>query len=179
VSPMDPALDATLRAALALLFVVAAAHKLRDPRRFRAVVAEYRIVPASLAPGAAALVVAAELAVLGTLLVPALRRSALVSVAALLLVYAGAVGVNLARGRRDLDCGCAGPAHRRPIGGWLVVRNVALAAAALAGVAPLRPRSLVWVDGLTVAAGATGLAMLYAAIDRLVAHAPARLRVRA
>ena len=40
---MDPAIDLTLRAALALLFLVAATHKLRDPAAFRATFADYRI----------------------------------------------------------------------------------------------------------------------------------------
>jgi hypothetical protein len=178
---MDPVVDTTLRAALALLFLVAAGHKLRDLGRFRATLAEYRLLPAVLtAPGAAA-VVAAELAVAAALAGPTVRRSGLVAAAVVLLVYAAAVGINLARGRRDLDCGCAGPAVRRPISAWLVARNVVLAAAALAGLAPVRARTLVWVDALTVAGGAAALAALYAALDRMIAHAPAmaRLRVRA
>jgi hypothetical protein len=42
---MDPVFDSTLRAALALLFLVAAAHKLRDLGRFRATLADYRVLP--------------------------------------------------------------------------------------------------------------------------------------
>jgi hypothetical protein len=178
---MDPVIDATLRAALALLFAVAAGHKLRDLGRFRATVAEYRLLPPSVAPAGAGLVVAAELAVAAGLVAPASRSAGLVSAGALLVVYAAAVGVNLARGRRDLDCGCAGPAAHRPISGWLVARNVALAAVALAGAAPVRARELVWVDGVTVACGAAALAALYVAADRMIAQASglARLRVRA
>ena len=178
---MDPVLDMTARAALALLFVVAAGHKLRDPGRFRSTLAEYRLLPDVLTPLAAALVVAVELAVAAALAVPPLRTPGLVSAAALLLGYAAAIGINLARGRRDLDCGCAGPAVRRPISGWLVARNVALAGVALAGLLPVRPRALVWVDATTVAGGTAVLAALYASLDRMIAHAPglARLRVRA
>ena len=175
---MDPAIDTTLRAALALLFLVAAGHKLRDPGRFRTTLAEYRLLPEALASIAAALVVAVELTVAGALVAPTLRRPGLGSAAALLLVYAAAVAINLARGRRDLDCGCAGPAVRRPISGWLVARNVLLAGAALAGLAPVRARPLGWVDGVTVAGGAAVLAALYAALDRMIAHAPALARLR-
>ncbi|HYR96096.1 MAG TPA: MauE/DoxX family redox-associated membrane protein, partial [Candidatus Binatus sp.] len=82
---MDPVLDMTARAALALLFVVAAGHKLRDLDRFRATLAEYRLLPDVLAPLAAALVVAVELAVAGALAVPPLRTPGLVSAVALLL----------------------------------------------------------------------------------------------
>src|SRR5207249_705697 len=132
---MDPVVDLTLRTALALLFFVAAGHKLRDPGRFRATVAEYRLVPDRFAPPAAALLVAVEAAAAGALLVPGVRAAGLLAAAALLVVYGAAIAINLARGRWDIDCGCAGPAVRRPIGGWLVARNAVLAAAALAGLA--------------------------------------------
>ncbi len=177
---MDPAIDLTLRTAFALLFVVAAVHKLRDLPRFRATVAEYRLVPRATAALAAAIVVAVEAAVAVALVVPALRAAGLVTAAAVLLVYAAAIGVNLVRGRRDLDCGCAGPALRRPISEALVARNAVLAGAALAGLAPVHARPLLWLDGMTVAAATAALAALYGAVDRMTANAPglARLRVR-
>src|SRR2546430_7884607 len=110
---MDPVIAAALRRALALLFFVAAGHKLRVLGRFRATLAEYRLLPAGLVPLAAALVVGAEAAAAGALLVPGTRATGLVSAATLLLVYGAAVAINLARGRRDIHCGRAGPAVRR------------------------------------------------------------------
>lgn len=175
---MDPVLDSTLRTALALLFVVAAAHKLRDLGRFRTTLADYRVLPAPLAAPAAALVVAVELGVAAALAVPAGRAMGLAGAAVLLVVYAAAVTVNLVRGRRHIDCGCAGPAARRPISGWLVVRNAVVALAALAGLAPVVPRPLVWVDALTVAGATAALAALYAAADRMIALAPELARLR-
>ena len=154
---VDPAIDLTVRAALALLFLVAAAHKLRDRAAFRATFAEYRILPEAIST----LVPLAELAVAVLLLVPAASALGEIGAAALLLLYGAAVGVNLARGRRHIDCGCAGPYARRPIGGGIVVRNALLAASALA------------VSGAVLA-----LAALYLATDRLMAHAPALARLR-
>src|SRR5439155_19636457 len=153
---MDPVIDVTLRTALALLFSVAAGHQLQDLGRFRATLVEYRLLPAGLVPLAAALVVAVEVAAAGALLVPGARAAGLVSAATLLVVYGAAVAINLVRGRRDIDCGCAGPAGRRPISGALVARNAALAALALAGMVPVHPRALLWVDGLTVAGPPAG-----------------------
>ena len=170
---MDPAIDATLRAAFALLFLVAASHKLRDPGRFRATLAEYRLLPGAVVPLAAMLVIGAEIVVAIALVASARRVPGPVSAAAVLVVYGAAIALNLARGRRHIDCGCAGPAIRRPISGWLVARNAALAAAALAAVAPVRSRPLVWVDALTVMGATATLAALYASADRLLAHAPA------
>jgi hypothetical protein len=171
---MDPAIDLTVRLALALLFVVAAVHKLRDVRAFQATFADYRLLP-----GAAARVVPlVELLVAALLVAPSTGAAGKIGAAGLLLVYAAAVGANLVRGRRHIDCGCAGPHARRPIGGGLVVRNALLAAAALAALAPVQPRLLVWIDALTVSGAVLALAALYLAADRLMAYAPAIARLR-
>ena len=175
---MDPVIDVTLRTALALLFFAAAGHKLQDLGRFQATLAEYRLLPAGLVPLVAALVVAVEMAAAGALLVPDARAAGLVSAATLLVVYGAAVAINLARGRRDIDCGCAGPAVRRPISGALVARNAALATLALAGLVPVHPRGLLWVDGLTVAGATAALAAFYAALDRMIVFAPGLARLR-
>jgi hypothetical protein len=169
---MDPVFDATLRAALALLFLVAAAHKLRDLGRFRATLADYRVLPDPLVAPAAALVVAAEVAVATALALPVGRTLGLAGAAGLLLVYAAAIAVNLVRGRRHIDCGCTGPAARRRISGWLVARNAVIALASIVGLLPVAPRPLVWMDALTVTAATATLAALYAAADRLLALAP-------
>jgi hypothetical protein len=84
--------------------------------------------------------------------------------------------VNLARGRRDLGCGCGGPAARQPISGGLVARNAALATAALAGLLSTATRALVWIDALTVVGTVAALAALYAATNALIAQAPALAR---
>ena len=173
---MDPAIDLTLRAGLGLLLVVAAVHKLRDPRRFAATLAEYRLLPQPLSGAASMLLVGAELATVAAL--GADRRLGLAAAAALLGLYAAAIAINLARGRRHIDCGCAGPAARRPISGWLVARNLALAGLALAALAPVAPRPLLWIDGVTVAAATGALAACWAATDRLLALAPGLARLR-
>lgn len=175
---MDPVIDATLRVALTLLFLASAGHKLRDLGRFRATLADYRLLPDALAPAGAVLVVGAETALAAALVAPALRVPGLLSAAGLFLVYGAAIAINLARGRRHIDCGCAGAAGRRPISAWLVARNALLAATALGGLVPVHPRALVWVDALTVAAATATLAALYASLDRLIVHAPAVARLR-
>jgi len=175
---MDPAVDATLRAAFALLFLVAASHKLRDFGRFRTTLGDYRLLPGAVVPLAAILVVGVEIAAAITLLASARRAPGPVAAAALLVLYGVAIALNLARGRRHIDCGCAGPAVRRPISGWLVARNGALAAAVLVGLAPVRSRPLVWVDALTVVGATATLAVLYASLDGLLAHAPVLARLR-
>jgi len=170
---VDPVVVVILRAALALLFVAAAAHKLRDRDGFRASLEAYRLLPAgALAPAARALPLV-ELATAALLVTPRAGRAGALAAASLLLLYALAMGVNLARGRRDLDCGCTGPGARGgKIGGALLARNALLVAAALATLLPAAPRALVWVDLVTVPLALLALATLYAAAERLVALAP-------
>jgi len=175
---LDPAVDATLRAAFALLFLTAASHKLRDVGRFRATLGDYRLLPVAVVPFAGALLIGTEIAVAILLLVSVRRAPGPVSAAGLLALYAVAIAVNLARGRRHIDCGCMGPTVRRPISGWLVARNAALAVAVLAGLAPVGPRPLAWMDALTVVAATMTLATLYASLDGLLAHGPALARLR-
>lgn len=175
---MDPAIALALRASLVLLFGAAALHKLRDLRRFRAIVAEYRIVPAALAPVAGVAIVAGEVAVAGTLALPS-TRAGWAGAAALAGIYAVALAVNLRRGRRRLDCGCLGAGGRGTISWWLVGRNLVLVAIALAGVVPPGERALGWVDAIT-ATGLAGVAALaWIAVDGLVANLPAVERARA
>jgi Methylamine utilisation protein MauE len=175
---LDPALRLLLRLSVSLLFLSAARHKLRDPTAFRAALHDYRLLPAmSLAPASVA-IIALELFAGTGLWLPGISVAAVVTGAALLSVYGAAMSINLVRGRRHIDCGCAGPAARRPISAALVARNAILAVLALAAALPGAARALSWVDALTVIGGAAVAALLYAGIDGLLARGPA-LRVLA
>ena len=175
---MDPVVDTILRGALALLWLSSAAHKVRDLAGFRAAVADYEIVPEGVTLPAAGALAAAELATGIALLAPPTRSLGLLASALLLTLFAAAIGANLLRGRRHIDCGCAGPARRQPVSGWLVARNSLLAAIALSALWPVRARALTWVDGVTVLAGVCAIAALYIASDHLLAFVPAPARPR-
>jgi methylamine dehydrogenase accessory protein MauD len=60
----------------------------------------------------------------------------------LLIAYAAALGVNLIRGRRELDCGCGMSGNRRPIAAWMVWRNLFVALALGIAVLPWAARPL-------------------------------------
>ncbi len=169
---VDPALRITLRAALSLLFFWAAAHKLRDVTGFRAALAAYELLPQRCVEAAAGLLIVAEVAIGGGLLVPAVATGAALTAASLLGVYAAAIAINLLRGRRHIDCGCVGAAARRPLSSVLVARNGVLVVVALASALPATSRSFTVIDGVTIVAGVATLALLYAAIDGLIANAP-------
>lgn len=164
---MDPVVSGILRALLVWVFGQAALHKLRDPSAFAGVVRAYRLVPDALAPAVAVLLGAVEVGLVAALLVPGLGIHAATLAATLLGVYSLAIGVNLVRGRRDVDCGCLGPGQRQPLSGGLLVRNGALVAAAVGVAVPVSDRGLGWLDGVTVLAGAAVLVLLFSASVRL------------
>lgn len=164
---MDPVIALGLRTGLALLLGSAALAKLRDPGGFAAAVAGYRLLPGALAGPAAAGFVAAEIALAAGLWLA--RTPAAFGAAALLALYAGAIGVNLARGRRDIDCGCGGPFGRQTLSPALVLRNLGMAGAALACALPVAPRALAWLDALTLVAALAAGAALYTAVNLLLA----------
>ncbi|MDH3212719.1 MAG: DoxX family membrane protein [Myxococcales bacterium] len=172
---LDPAVRIALRLSLALLLLAASHHKLREFEAFRSAMANYRLLPDRWTRVAAAGVASGELAVGIALLAPGLTRAAAGAAVALLALYTAAIAINLIRGRRDIDCGCAGPRARRPLSGGLVARNAVLMLVAAACALPAAGRPLVWLDGVTLVAGVTVLVFLYGAIDASLAHAP-RLR---
>jgi len=164
----DPAFRAALRLALLALFATAVLHKAADLAAFRATIANYELLPRSLAGAAASALLAAELVVaIGLALLPDPRLAAAGAIA-LLGTYSLAVGVNLARGRRDIDCGCLGPRHRQRLSGWLLLRNGLAIFGALALLSPPSPRPWVWIDAVSIAGGAAALGLLWAAANQLM-----------
>ena len=175
---LDPVVTWTLRLALALLFAGAAWHKLGAPGEFAAAVRAYRLVPNPIGAPVVAMLVFGEALATGLLLGPAWYRLGAALAAALLALYAGAVAVNLARGRRDLDCGCAGPGARRPVSGALVVRNLVLLSGALVLLGPGTERLLTWIDVTTVLAATATLGAVWGAVVGLEVNRPALARIR-
>jgi len=175
---MDPAVDLALRGALALLFGAAAFHKARDLPAFRSILADYRLVPHSSVPIIAAFLIALEAALAAALPLPVWHGPTAWAAVALLALYTGAIAVNLARGRRHIDCGCGGPALRQPLGPWLLLRNGCLVLGALVAAGPPASRPLVPLDVLTVMACVTSLSLLYTAAGQLFAVRPGHGRLR-
>jgi len=180
----DPALRLVASAALALLFASAALHKLRDSRRFVAVVRNYRLLPAAVAPAFAVAIpvfeVGAAIGLAAVAVAPgsiagAVARAAAFAALALLGLYSLAIGANLARGRRSLDCGCTGPRARQPIAPWMLARNafVALPAAALAFGPEAAARALGWVDLASCAFALVAFALVWQALHALAAQSVA------
>lgn len=162
---LDPVAAGALRAALALLLLSAARHKAKEPVRFGAALAGYGLLPARALPAAHWALAACELAIGAALLVPGTGSLPALAAAALLGLYAGAMLLALAAGRRGIACGCGGPAGDLPLGPALVARNGVLAAGALAAALPVVPRTLVWIDALTFAGVVAAAGILFAAAE--------------
>lgn len=175
---MDPAVTLALRSAFALLLASSAAHKLRDPARFRAVLAAYDLLPAAAVVAAAPGLALAEAALAALLASGIATAVAAMATAGLMLLYAAALHANVRRGRTDLDCGCTGPASSLPVSPVLVARNVVLAAAALPMAMPVSGRPLGWPDLAGAAAAVAAWSACWLAAGRLLALAPRAARLR-
>lgn len=173
----DPIFIIASALSIAVLLASAATHKLRAPARFAKQLADYQLLPDSLVRPSASLIPLLELVIAFALLVPVSRAWAALSAASLMALYAAAIGINLWRGRRDIDCGCAGPDQAQPLRPALLLRNSALVGLALlASVLPVA-RDLGFFDGfVTVAASAVAL-LIYAAADGLLANSPLLLKL--
>lgn len=121
---------------LGFVFLASSIPKLAAPDDFSRAVANYRLVPPSLAAPVARVLPLLELGCALALLIGVGVPHVALVVGALLLAFATAVAVNLGRGR-TIDCGCRGAAAPRRISWPLVARDVGLAAVAAALVAHL------------------------------------------
>ncbi len=166
---LDPLISLLLVGATALLFAGAAYHKLCQPAHFVAVITDYQLAPSALSNVLAATLIGAELSVV-VLVLAGLWQIAMAVAATLLVLYCIAVGVNLLRGRRDIDCGCAGPAASQTISGWLMVRNLALLLLVCLAIAPRAQRAFEIADWATLLLGLVTMAGLYAAVNTLIAN---------
>jgi Methylamine utilisation protein MauE len=171
---IDPAVAVLITVCAAALFGVAAFHKLRDPRLFEEIFTAYGVIPVSSRWRFSRLVPLIEAAVAAGVLFAPTRKVAVTAGAFLLLLYAGAIALNLYRGRRDLACGCGGPDERRTIAPWMVGRNLVLTLLLLTSLLPWTSRGLELTDAVTVGFGALTGAVAYLCIDRLLTYATAR-----
>lgn len=110
-----------------LVFLQAALAKLRHRELLVGVIANYRLLPAGLVAPVAWLLAPTELVVAMGLLLGG-HLLAVVAAMALLVCFAAAMAINIARGRREIDCGCGRSQLRQPLSWLLVARNLVLAA---------------------------------------------------
>lgn len=155
----QPMLLWTLRVFLALLFATAAVSKLRHVEEFYGVVRNFRLVPDAASRVIALALPVVELAVAVGLMVSAIAAPAAMTAAVLLIVFAFALAINVARGRTAIDCGCFRLGLKQQVSWLLVGRNIVLTAMAMivALQLPVSGASSI-AEGLTgLIAGATAM----------------------
>ena len=169
---LDPIFVYAAAYAIAGLFIKAALDKLRAFSVFRATLQDYALLPAGLVSPCAVLVVAIEAFIALGVFTSVGAKQALLLAVFVLLAYAAAIGINLLRGRRDIDCGCMGPAGRQSLSAWLVARNIGLAGVALLGSLATTERDFFLADYILLGLILTAAIGLYAAINQLMSNAP-------
>lgn len=160
--------SAAVAAFAAFLFARAALHKAWDFTAFTGFVQDYRLLPEALVRLAAAALLLAEGLVVAAMLIPGARAFGLMLGAGLLQGYGIAMAVNVARGRRHIECGCGGAVQ--PVTPALLARNAVLAMLLIAGaLAPAAPLGLAEAAA-AIAAGLIAFAG-YLMADQLLSNA--------
>jgi hypothetical protein len=90
----------------------------------------------------------------------------------LLVLFAGAIAVNVMRGRTDIDCGCFRSALRQNLSWWLVLRNAVLLVLALACLPGASGRELGWADNFVVVMASLTLFTAYLSVGYVTLRRP-------
>lgn len=171
---LDPLIVKASSIGLGLMFLIAAYHKLAEGPEFRATLYDYQVLPAALVPLAARVIPVVELLLGGSWFVSYYQPTlTAVGSAVLLAIYALAIGVNLARGRLHIDCGCGfgGKTDSEQfITGGLVLRNLILLSIALVTLLPTTSRALGAGDYVTLVAALLVATLLFSAANQLIAN---------
>jgi hypothetical protein len=172
MSGIDPAISGLCAFSLALIFGASGVMKLRDVEAFEGSLANYQLAPTSLEKPLAYLLPIFECIAAAGLLLASTRVAAASMALALLVVFTGAIGINLARGRTNIDCGCFGPALRQELSGWLLLRNLFLMMLATTVILPTSGRAIESIDLVTIVLGGLTLVILYASANFAIGNAP-------
>ena len=174
VSTVDPVFLITVQLFLAAIFGVSCLHKLKNFSLFKQHVTDYRVLPDALTSAGA--IGLAALEIITVILLLMRSASGLLLAATLLVLYALAMWVNLAKGRDAIDCGCGDPDQGQTISYGLVLRNGILASLALVSVfVSVASRELAVFDFATILFAVTAAMLMYTTINQLLANMP-RLR---
>lgn len=168
---IDPLIIKTVSVALGCLLIAAAWHKLASRQEFAAIVEDYHLAPAFLAPAIARILPPVEI-ILGLALIFGLAIPLVAPVTALMFgFYTLAITINLMRGRVHISCGCglgAGAAGNQPLSWALVFRNLLLIAASLLPLMNISGRSLGLLDWLMMSAALLASGLLYLGASQLL-----------
>ena len=157
-----------------LVFMLAATQTALHWRILPGVIANYRLLPRWMSLPAAALLPPLELILAILLLSAQLRPWPGLAAMTLLLVFAGAMAINLKRGRDHIDCGCGETFLRQTLNWGLVARNLVLAMLLIPSLLTTAPLAMSFI--LSAAAAGLGFFLLYLLFNVFSAMPPSGAR---
>lgn len=166
----DPVIPITCSLILSYVFVVASFHKCQNIAGFKQTLSDYQVVPDSLLSLFVYSIPAVEMITGIALLIPISSGLAATSASALLCIYIFAIGINLFKGRRTIDCGCGGTEQKQNISEWLLLRNCLLLFLAYCITASVQARQLFWFDWTVVFLAAVVGCLFYNIINQLLVN---------
>jgi hypothetical protein len=161
---LDPLIVLIASGVLIAVFVRAIWHKLSDFPVFRALFADYEILPQSLVAPVSLVLVLAEAATVMGFVIPATRQAAAIGAIFLLAVYGSAIAVNLWRGRYAIDCGCGGSGQG--LSWFLVARNAFLIAVGILALASPIMRGISLSDAIVLGLSVITVWLLILAVEQ-------------
>lgn len=148
--------------------------KLQHRELLAGVIANYRLLPGFMVAPVAFTLPFIELAIGIGMMVGGAIVFAPVAIA-LLLIFAGAMAINVLRGRREIDCGCGRSDLRQPLSWLLVLRNFVLAALLVPSLMAPPRLGLSGVNLLVALAGGLAIVLLYLLFNTIGALAASPL----
>lgn len=119
-----------IKAFLGIILLAASITKLGNFRKFAEIVDTYQLLPARTVRAVSLFLLLTEFLLGGCLLTGRIPLWAALGAMSVFSLFAGAVAVNLLRGRREIACGCFGASSDQRLSWFIVIRNLALAACA-------------------------------------------------
>lgn len=167
---IDPLVPRIIAVGFGLLWLGAAWHKFAAPQLFRAVLANYRLLPAASLDVLTWLLPAVEAMLAAAWLMAFAPAITITVTSALLIAYATAIAINLRRGRAHIGCGCgfAPGADDQPLSWVLVLRNLLFVALALVALLRQAERSLGIADHALLVLALLVTVLLYTAAMQLL-----------
>ncbi len=167
---LDPVFIITCSLILSYVFVVASFHKWQNLDEFTETLRNYRLLPEALVGLFSIAIPVLEILCGLALLIPQSAAAAAILAAALLLMYMFAIGLNLLKGRRSIDCGCGGSDQKQAISEWLVLRNSVLLFFSYCVVVATQAREPLWLDwGIALLAAIVGC-LFYNIVNQLLVN---------
>ena len=178
--PESELLYATLtlivRLGLLVLFIFSLVHKLRNLALFNENIRDYRLTAEGVNAIVAAALLFVEFSIVILLIAKPLIGFCLAGV--MLLLYAGAMFINLLRGRSTIDCGCGRAGAGQMISYALIIRNIIISVLAFLATQGLFVASMSQLQLLLGTAGLLVTVLLYNAINELLVNAPKLKKLR-